>query len=64
MIWSGPGVGDGEGVTDLAGATGLLAVGADDGAGLWPNAFAASKNEMAVAALRFNIAFIVSWLPR
>ncbi len=61
MICSGPGVGDGDGATDLPGAAGLLAVGADDGAGFWPKAWAASKNEMAVAAARFNIVFIVSW---
>ena len=60
MIWSGPGVGDAEGVTDLTGAAGLLAVGTEDGAGLWPNAVAASKNEMAVAALRFNIALLLA----
>ena len=64
MICSGPGVGDADGATDLPGAAGLLAVGADDGAGFWPKACATSKNEMAVAAARFNIAFIVSWSPR
>jgi hypothetical protein len=64
MICSRPGVADGDGATDLAGVAGLLAVGADDGAGFWPKACAASKNEMAVAAARFNIAFIVSWSPR
>ena len=63
MICSVLGVGDADGAIDLAGATGLLAVGADEGAGVWPNAVAASKNEMAVAAARFNIAFIVSCLP-
>jgi len=64
MICSGPGVGDGDGATDLPGAAEPLAVGTDDGAGLWPKACAASKNEMAVAAARFNIAFIVSCSPR
>ena len=64
MICSVPGVGDVDGATDLTGAAGLLAVGTDDGAGLWPNAFAANKNEMAVAAARFNIALIVSWSSR
>ena len=64
MICSVPGVGDVDGATDLTGAAGLLAVGTDDGAGLWPNPFAASKSEMAVAAARFNIALIVSCSPR
>src|SRR5437773_12541500 len=64
MICSGPGVGDADGATDLPGAAGLLAVGADHGAGFWPKACAASRNEMAVAAARFNIALIVSWSPR
>ena len=63
MICSVPGVGDAEGATDLFGA-GLLAAGTDDGAGLWPNALAANKNEMVVAAARFNIALIVSWSSR
>src|SRR2546423_15401567 len=64
MICSVPGVGDAEGATDLFGAAGLLVGGTNDGAGLWPNAFAANKNEMAVAAARFNIAFIVSCSSR
>lgn len=64
MICSVPGVGDADGVIDFTGGAGLVAVGVDDGAGLWPNTFAASKNEMAVAAARFNIAFIVSCSPR
>jgi hypothetical protein len=64
MICSVPGDGDVDGATDLPGAAGLLAVGADDGAGLWPNAFVASKSEMAVAAARFNISLIVSCSPR
>jgi hypothetical protein len=64
MICSVPGVGEADGVTDLTGTAGLLAVGTDDGAGLWPKAFAANKSEMAVTTARFNIAFIVSWSPR
>jgi hypothetical protein len=42
----------------------LFAVGAEVGAGVWPNKFAANKNEMAVAAVQFNIALIVSWSRR
>jgi len=54
----------GDGATDLPGAAGLLAVGADDGAGvLAERRVLRVKNEMAVAAARFNIVFIVSWSP-
>ncbi len=63
MICPVPGVGDADGATDLPGA-GFLAVDTGDGAGLWPNAFAASKSERAVTAARFNIAFIVSCSSR
>ena len=56
------GVADGAG--DFVADIGLLAVGAEEGAGVWPSKLAASKNEMAVVAVQFNIAFIVSWSPR
>ena len=57
-------VADADGAGDLAAATELFAVGADDGAGVWPSKFAARKNAMAVVAVQFNIALIVSWSPR
>ena len=64
IICSVLGVPDADGAGDLAAATELFAVGADDGAGVWPNKFAARKNAMAVVAVQFNIALIVSWSPR
>lgn len=64
IICSVLGVADADGAGDLAAATELFAVGADDGAGVWPNEFAARKNAMAVVAVQFNIALIVSWSPR
>ncbi len=64
MICSVPGVADGAGGGDFAAAAELFAVGADDGAGVWPDRVAAIKNEMAAVAVRFNIAVIVSRSPR
>jgi len=57
MISCVPGVavGDGDDVAVDFGA-GFFAVGAPDGAGVWPGKFAANKNEMAIAAARLNIA--------
>src|ERR1700720_3821374 len=54
----------GDGAGDLAAEAELFAVGAEDGAGVWPNKFIANKSEMAVLAVQFNIAFIVSWSRR
>jgi len=53
-----------EGAGDLVAAAEPFAVGAEDGAGVWPNKFVASKSVMAVVAALFNIALIVSWSPR
>jgi hypothetical protein len=65
MSCSVPGVADADGAAgDLDTDAELFAVGAEAGAGVWPNKLAASKNEMAIAAFQFNIAFIVSWSPR
>ena len=64
IICSVLGVVDGEGAGDLAADAELFAVGAEDGAGVCPNKFAASKSVIAVVAVQFNIAFIVSWSPR
>jgi hypothetical protein len=58
------GVADGAGAGDLATGTELFAAGAEAGAGVWPNKFAANKNEMAVVAVQFNIALIVNWSRR
>src|SRR5713226_6384839 len=60
IICSVLGVADADGAGDLAAATELF----DDGAGVWPNKFAARKNAMAVVAVQFNITLIVSWSPR
>ena len=64
IICSVLGVADGDGAGDLAAEAELFAVGAEDGAGVWPNKFIANKSEMAVLAVQFNIAFIVSWSRR
>ena len=56
--------GEAEGAGDFVADAELFAVGAEAGAGVWPNKFAASKNELTVVAVQFNIAFIVSWSPR
>jgi hypothetical protein len=64
IICSVLGVADADGAGDFAAEAELFAVGAEDGAGVCPNKFAASKNAMAVVAVQFNIAFIVSWSPR
>src|SRR5262249_11876251 len=58
----GDGVGDTDGVTDLL--AGVFAVGAPDGAGDWASRLVMNKNEITVAAPRFNIGTIVSWSPR
>src|SRR5258707_1229815 len=58
----GVGEAEAEGAGDLAAAE-PFAVGAEDGAGVWPNKFVASKNEIAVVAALFNIGLIVSWSP-
>jgi len=51
----GVAVGDGEEAAVDFGA-GLFAVGAPDGAGVWPGKFATNRNEMAITAPRLNIA--------
>src|SRR5467141_3357735 len=58
IICSVLGVGEADGAGDLAAAAEPFAVGAEEGAGVWPNKFVASRSVIAVVAVQFNIALI------
>src|SRR6266404_9165326 len=64
MICSVVGVGEGDGVGDLAAAPGLLVVGAEEGAGAWPLTWTDNNIEIAANAALLNIASLFSCSPR